>query len=113
MKGSQKRSLKIFPEIALDEKNSNQEFYKKYSREHFDSVFIKHGYKLVNVTQEVEDLAFYCLALLQAEAIFPCKIFHLNTVEKKKSSTVKNISSKVFWLETMIMLTSVTINEAK
>lgn len=44
---------------------------------------MKHGYKIVSLEIEEEDLALYCFSLLQAEASFPIKVFALNHPGKK------------------------------
>ena len=85
-----------------------QEFYKVFERQFRNSLMMKHGYKIAALEIEEEDLALYCFSLLQAEANFPIKIFTIDHGNKKMALDPDQTSRKDLWMETHILVSSLT-----
>ena len=53
------------PEQQFNPADSTQEFYKVFSRHTANQVILKHGYKLFRLSRHEQDLAMFCLSLLE------------------------------------------------
>lgn len=69
------------------------------------------GFKIKSLKTEEEDLALFCFSLMQAEAIFPIKIFTI--IHKPQNSSVidDQDSRKDIWMETQLLVSNKTISE--
>lgn len=69
------------PEKKFNPEDSTQTFYKMFTRHAHEQAILKHGHKVFRLYRHEQDLAFFCLSLLQFEAKFPLRVFSID--EKK------------------------------
>jgi hypothetical protein len=103
--------VQLLQQRPFDRKDTTQNFYRFADKINAQLTMMKLGWKVAELRREQEDLALYCLGLLQAESQLPLKLFAISRQADSSSRVLDLEGSKDVWMETQIMLSDSTRNE--